>query len=123
MIIYAGVSSYIGNLRGVFDPKGIMVGHVADLSATHGKIGTPAYTAATQVCSCPLIAMSTLNSELQVFHTDDGDLVGLLTVQTGAEGGLSKISSFWNVYNHLAKSRPDLIGTLSQPWPYDGCVR
>ncbi|KAF7987106.1 hypothetical protein HWV62_295 [Athelia sp. TMB] len=105
MIIYAGVSSYIGDLRGIFDPNGTMVGHVADLSGAHGKgaIGAPAYTA-----------------DPQVFHTDDGDLVGLLTLQTAAEGGLSKISSVWRVYNHLAETRPDLIGTLSQSWPYDG---
>ena len=66
MIIYAGVSSYIGNLRGIFDPNGTVVGHVADLSAVYGKgaIGAPAYTADPQVRPCPPFAMSFLDLEL-----------------------------------------------------------
>lgn len=58
----------------------------------------------------------------KVFHTDAGDVISLFALEVAAEGGVSKISSSWKVYNHLAEHRPDLIETLSQPWPYDGCV-
>ncbi|KAF7970414.1 hypothetical protein HWV62_24147, partial [Athelia sp. TMB] len=57
----------------------------------------------------------------QVYHTDEcgPGVVALFTLQTAAEGGLFKISSFGKVYNHLVENRPDLIGTLAQVWPYD----
>jgi hypothetical protein len=35
-------------------------------------------------------------------------------------GGESKISSSWNVYNILARERPDLIHTLAEDWVVDG---
>lgn len=59
---------------------------------------------------------------MEVFHTDIGDIISLLALETAAEGGVSKISSSWRVYNHLAENRPDLIETLSQPWANDTCV-
>ncbi|KZP03183.1 Clavaminate synthase-like protein [Athelia psychrophila] len=104
-IIYAGVSSYVGNLRAVQDGStGGVLAHIKDLSAVYDAraIGAPAYT-----------------TDKQVFHTDAGDIISLLALETAAEGGVSKISSSWRVYNHLAEHRPDLIATLSQPWPYD----
>ncbi|KZP33619.1 Clavaminate synthase-like protein [Athelia psychrophila] len=106
VIVYAGVSSYVGNLRGVQDARaGGVLAHIKDLSALYDAraIGSPAYT-----------------TDKQVFHTDVGDIISLLALQTAAEGGVSKISSSWRVYNHIAAHRPDLIATLSQPWPFDG---
>ncbi|KZP02489.1 Clavaminate synthase-like protein [Athelia psychrophila] len=106
VIIYIGVSSYVGNLRAVQDDNtGGMLAHIKDLSAVYDAraIGSPAYT-----------------TDKQVFHTDSGDIISLLALETAAEGGVSKIGSSWRVYNHIAEHRPDLIETLSQPWPYDG---
>jgi hypothetical protein len=108
MIIYAGVSSHIGPILGRQDskykgkPADVLVNHIADISSTADKerIGSPAYTAVSQV-----------------FHTDVGDIVSLLALSTSAEGGQSKLSSSWRVYNELADTRPDLIWTLTQPWP------
>lgn len=82
-----------------------MLTHVKDLTRTDqaGKIGGPPSTA-----------------DKQVFHTDAGDIVSLLCLQTATESGKSQISSSWLVYNILAKERPDLIWTLSQDWPVDG---
>jgi hypothetical protein len=105
ILIYAGVSSYVGALRGVQDKNGGVLTHIKDLSKTHPakSIGAPAYT-----------------TDRQVFHTDGGaDVVSLFALDTAAEGGISKISSSWRVYNDLAENRPDLINTLSQPWPVD----
>jgi Taurine catabolism dioxygenase TauD, TfdA family len=107
VIIYAGISSHIANLRARQDthfagkPADVVLNHIKDLSNTADKhrIGAPAYT-----------------SEKQVFHTDAGDIISLFALSTSAEGGQSKLSSSWRVYNELAETRPDLIWTLSQPW-------
>jgi hypothetical protein len=112
IIVYTGVSSYIGNVRGRQDSKIIdgvkrssMLNHIKDLSHTSEatKIGAPAYT-----------------TDKQVFHTDVGDIVSLFALNTAAQGGESKLASSWRVYNELSKTRPDLIKTLSQDWVFDG---
>jgi len=112
IIIYAGVSSYIGSVRGRQDTKIIdgikrssMLNHIKDLSKTSvaGKIGAPAYT-----------------TDKQVFHTDAGDIVSLFSLNTAAKGGESKLASAWRVYNELATTRPDIIKTLSEDWDFDG---
>jgi len=114
IIIYAGVSSYIGSARGRQDNKIVdgkkrsqMLNHIKDLSQTSvaGNIGAPAYT-----------------TDKQVFHTDAGDIVSLFALNTAAKGGESKLASSWRVYNELARMRPDIIKTLSENWDFDGCV-
>lgn len=107
VIIYAGVSSHIASIRGRQDhqfegqPADVMLAHIKDLSAVvdASKIGAPAYT-----------------TDKQVFHTDVGDVIALHCLEAAAEGGQSKLSSSWTVYNELAKNRPDLIRTLAEPW-------
>lgn len=105
ILIYAGISAYVGELRGVQDlgKKGVL-NHIKDLTATHSNdiIGAPAYT-----------------TDKQVFHTDVGDIVALFALDIAADGGTSRISSTWKAYNELAATRPDLIRTLAEPWPVD----
>lgn len=105
IIIYAGISSHVASLRGVQDLNAGVLAHIKDLSKTHSAktIGAPAYT-----------------TDKQVFHTDVGDIVALFALETAHEGGVSRISSSWQVYNKLAETRPDLIKTLSEDWPFDG---
>jgi hypothetical protein len=105
IIIYAGISSHVAPLRGVQDLNAGVLAHIKDLSKTHlaKTIGAPAYT-----------------TDKQVFHTDVGDIVALFALETAHEGGVSRISSSWRVYNELAETRPDLIKTLSEDWPFDG---
>ena len=107
VLVYAGVSSYVGGQRGLQNVGGGVLVHIKDLTRTPqaGSIGSPAYT------SVP-----------QVFHTDKGDIVSLMALDVAAEGGTSRISSSWRVYNELAETRPDLIKTLSEPWPFEACV-
>lgn len=108
IIVYAGISSYIAPIRGRQDdrfngePADVVLAHITDLSdvVDPSKIGAPAYT-----------------SDKQVFHTDSGDVIALHCLSEAAEGGQSKLSSSWFVYNELAKTRPDLIRTLAEPWP------
>lgn len=107
IVIYAGVSSHIAPIRGRQDyqyqgqPADVVLSHIKDLSSIldANKIGAPAYT-----------------TEKQVFHTDVGDVIALACLETAAEGGESKLSSSWTVYNELARTRPDLIKTLAEPW-------
>ncbi|EKJ72856.1 hypothetical protein FPSE_06902 [Fusarium pseudograminearum CS3096] len=106
IIIYAGISSHIGSIRGrqdaYYDGKraDVVLGHVKDVrSTTKIKIGSPAYTA-----------------DKQVFHTDSGDIVSLFALGTAAEGGASRLASAWRVYNYIAETRPDLIRTLAEDW-------
>ena len=107
IIAYAGVSSHVGPIRGRQDAKydgqkaDVVLSHIKDLSATAAgaTIGSPAYT-----------------TDKQVFHTDSGNIVALFALETAAEGGASKLASTWKVYNEIARSRPDLIHTLSQNW-------
>jgi hypothetical protein len=113
IIIYAGVSSHIAPIRGrqdhQYDGKlaDVVIAHIKDLTETVDaqKIGAPAYT-----------------TDKQVFHTDSGDVIALFALETAAEGGQSKLSSSWRVYNELAKNRSDLIKTLAEPWVVDECV-
>jgi hypothetical protein len=107
VIIYAGVSAHIATIRGRQDhqfdgrPADVVLNHIKDMSAIvdASKIGAPAYT-----------------TEKQVFHTDAGDVIALLCLEPAAKGGESKLSSSWKVYNELAKTRPDLIRTLTEDW-------
>lgn len=110
VLIYAGVSSYVGSRRGVQERgenSRVVLAHIKDLTETEPlkTIGAPAYT-----------------TDKQVFHTDAGDIISLFVLQTAVEGGLSRISSSWRVYNELAETRPDLIKTLSEPWVFDTYV-
>ncbi|KAF6818422.1 taurine catabolism dioxygenase family protein [Colletotrichum musicola] len=108
--IYAGLSSHIAPRRGRQDrqydgkPADVVITHVKDLTLTKekGQIGSPAYTA-----------------DKQVFHTDAGDIVSLFALSTAAEGGTSKLASIARVYNEIAKTRPDLIHTLTQDWQFE----
>ncbi|OAA65585.1 TfdA family oxidoreductase [Niveomyces insectorum RCEF 264] len=112
IIVYTGVSSYIGSIRGRQDSRVVdgvkqssMMNHIKDLSQTHvaKNIGAPAYT-----------------TDHQVFHCDTGDIVSLYCLSPAASGGESKLASSWRVYNELAKTRPDLIKVLAEDWVIDG---
>lgn len=108
ILIYAGISSHVAGKRGLQDTGGGVLNHIKDLTNTQlaKSIGGPAYT-----------------SVAQVFHTDPGaDIVSLMALDAAAEGGRSRISSSWRVYNELAGTRPDLIKTLAEPWAVEEYV-
>ena len=56
----------------------------------------------------------------QYFHTDAGDLVGLLCIAKAMEGGESDIVSMHHVFNILQRDHPDVAKTLcSRIWYKD----
>ncbi|KFY05110.1 hypothetical protein O988_00265 [Pseudogymnoascus sp. VKM F-3808] len=107
MIIYVGVSSHIGCVRGRQDksfegnPADVMVAHIADFRHPGGddKVVIPAYT----------------DGEVP-FHTDLGNIVSLFTLSEPVSGGETVLASSWRVYNELARTRPDLIRVLADEW-------
>ncbi|PYH47303.1 TauD/TfdA family dioxygenase [Aspergillus saccharolyticus JOP 1030-1] len=112
IIVYVGISAHVAPIRGRQDssydgkPADVMLNHIKDLSGqegSKGRIGAPAYT-----------------TDKQVFHTDQGDIISLFALNAAAAGGQSKLASSWRVYNELAETRPDLIRTLAENWPFDG---
>lgn len=108
--IYTGLSSHVAPIRGRQDnkwegkPADVLVAHVKDLS---------------QSCNTRDIPGPVVTADKQVFHTDSGDVIALFCLSEGESGGESYIASTCHVYNELAATRPDLIKTLSEPWPFD----
>jgi len=104
VIVFAGVSSYIGNVRARQDQGGAAISHVTDLTHSFaGAIGNPAFTA-----------------DPQAMHTDPGEIIGMFCIDIAAEGGESRIASTTTIYNKLAAERPDLLNTLTGDWFLDG---
>jgi hypothetical protein len=67
----------------------------------------------------PGVSNSAYTTDKQVFHSDVGDLIALMALESAAEGGTSRLSSGGRIYNGLAATRPDIIKTLAEPWPID----
>jgi hypothetical protein len=102
------VSSHVGSARGRQDDGGAVLAHIKDLSVSHAHeqgVGNSAYT-----------------TDKQVFHSDVGDLIALMALESAAAGGTSRLSSGGRIYNELAATRPDIIKTLAEPWPLDRLV-
>ena len=53
------------------------------------------------------------------FHCDGSDLVGLLCLENGIEGGLSQVANSVRIHNELVRDAPDLAAALYEPFPYD----
>ena len=53
------------------------------------------------------------------FHCDGSDLVGLLCLDDGLEGGLSAVASSVAIHNAMVEESPELASELYQPQPYD----
>src|SRR4029450_10932593 len=73
---------------------------------------------------CYGVRRSVTNPELQ-FHTDapwidlPPEYVGLLCLNTAAEGGVSRFVSLIDAHSTLRTAEPDLLKRLYQPFPWD----
>jgi hypothetical protein len=53
------------------------------------------------------------------FHTDGSDLVGLMCLQNGIEGGLSTVANSVSIHNRLVGESPELAAEFYKPQPFD----
>lgn len=82
--------------------KGHVLGHVTNQGADFSDPTTRGYQ----------------TGEGLSFHTDGGDVVGLLCVRPSRSGGVSRIASSTTVWNELVRRRPDLAQVLQLPLPH-----
>jgi len=90
IIAFAGISAYIG--RRLKQQSTSAIVHLRDLTQFDPK-------------ERPKIVLKGQTNANQVFHTDAGDIVGLITLGRAEKGGLSQLSSIARTYNEFAKTR------------------
>ncbi|RCH87582.1 hypothetical protein CU098_003504 [Rhizopus stolonifer] len=110
IIIFMGIGSYIG-VRKPQNGKGHVLGHVKDLTENS--------TTKTVYKDDDPTTRIYATRRAQPFHVDGTDVVALLCLSEGHEGGLSSIISSHTVYNRLRELRPDIVELMKQPWLWD----
>jgi hypothetical protein len=102
-MIYWGIGAHLGK-PWAQNAKGHVLGDVTD---QHKEAGDPT------------VRGNEIGGAKLPFHCDGSDLVGLMCLDPGAEGGLSRIANAVVLHNALVRERPDLAEALYQPLPYD----
>ncbi|KAF4119356.1 Taurine catabolism dioxygenase TauD, TfdA family [Geosmithia morbida] len=101
---YMGLGTYLGYFLSQ-NGRGHVLGHVKDVGDD-----------ATQIHKVRIYR----TTARQFFHSDDGDIVGLLCLHRAQEGGESDIVSSHSVWNALQRENPDVARTLTEPiWYFD----
>lgn len=93
--IYWGISQHIGQPISQ-TPRGELIYPVADRGVNPGD---PDYRAPRG------------RSEL-TFHSDSGDVVGLLCMRPAKEGGVSRLASSMSIHNEMLREAPHLLDVL-----------
>ena len=100
-LIFWGLGRYLGAPL-YQNPKGELLGHVYDYGRTYGNIDVRGYET---------------NAYLP-YHTDAGDVVGLLCLRRSLKGGLSSIVSSVTVHNEILAQHPEYLGLLYNGFYY-----
>ena len=100
-LIFWGMGRYLGSPLAQ-NPQGDLLGHVYDHGRTYGQIDVRGYE----------------TNALLPYHTDGCDLVGLLCLRRGLEGGLSSIVSSVTVHNEILAHHPEYLGLLYNGFYY-----
>jgi len=100
-LVFWGFGRYLGSPL-YQNPQGELLGHVYDHGRTYGNIDVRGYET---------------NAYLP-YHTDAGDMVGLLCPRRSLEGGLSSIVSSVTVHNEILANRPEYLGLLYNGFYY-----
>lgn len=98
-LAFRGIGAHLGEALSQ-NGKGHVLGHVADLGLDYGAATTRGYQTP---------------AELR-FHTDGGDVVGLLCLRPARRGGLSRVASSTSVWNALVAAEPRLAAALLRPY-------
>lgn len=103
-VAYMGLGTHIGYFLSQ-NGRGHVLGHVKDVGDDP-----------TQIHKVRIYR----TTARQFFHTDDGDVVGLLCVHRAAEGGESDLVSAHHLWNTLQREHPDVAELLTKPiWYFD----
>ncbi|MBL6618265.1 MAG: TauD/TfdA family dioxygenase [Reyranella sp.] len=84
------------------NPRGDLLGHVYDHGRKYGQIDVRGYET---------------NAHLP-FHTDSGDVVGLLCLRPSTSGGLSSVVSAVTIHNEILKRHPEYLAPLYRGFHY-----
>lgn len=104
-LMYWGIGKHVG-MAVSQSSKGDLLGDVRDFGAdTHSSTGR-----------------GYMSRQHLGFHTDTSDVVALMVLRPAKAGGLSKICSSLAIRNEIARTRPDLLEVLYQPffWSWKG---
>ncbi len=96
--LFCGVGAHLGLARSQ-NAAGHILGHVRNIGADPNDPNARIYQ----------------TSARQSFHTDSADVVGLLCLREGMEGGDSLLVSAESIYNRMKAERPDLLDRLFDP--------
>jgi hypothetical protein len=99
--IFWAMGLYIGHAV-TQNPRGDLLGHVYDHGRKYGQIDVRGYET---------------NAHLP-FHTDSGDLVGLLCLRRSRSGGLSSVVSAVTIHNEILKRHPEYLPPLYRGFHY-----
>ena len=99
--LYVGLCRNLGTTLSQ-SPGGDHIGDVRNLNVDVNSSRGRAYTS---------------NQKL-TFHSDQADVVCLVVLRVAKAGGLSKLASALAIRNEIARTRPDLLEVLHQPFPW-----
>ncbi|EPS40150.1 hypothetical protein H072_6029 [Dactylellina haptotyla CBS 200.50] len=101
VVIFLGLSSYVGSKLGMQTLSKSALAHLTNLRPLYaeGLIKSPGYTN---------VHMS--------FHNDTAHIIALFVAGVADNGGGSMVASSAKVYNELAAHKPHVIKTLSEDW-------
>ncbi len=100
-IAYWGIGRHMGQAS-PNNPEGEMFGHIADMGKDYDNPMHRGYQTSAEM----------------FFHSDQCDILTLLSLQKGKSGGMTKVVSSLKVHNELLARRPDLLDLLTQPFHY-----
>lgn len=98
---YFGIGAHLGEALSQ-NNKGHTLGHVTNTGLNYADPTTRGYQT---------------NAELR-FHTDAGDIVGLICIRPAKTGGLSKICSSTTVWNEIVKRSPQHAQALTETYSF-----
>jgi hypothetical protein len=96
-----GIGLHIGTAV-TQNPRGELLGHVYDYGRKYGELDVRGYET---------------NAHLP-FHTDSGDIVGLLCLRRAQSGGLSSVVSAITIHNEILKRHPEYLEPLYRGFHY-----
>ena len=107
-MIYWGLAKYIGTAV-TQSHRGDIIGDVRDIGVDTNSAKGRGYT----------------SNQRLIFHCDSADVTGLFCINTAKAGGRSLIVSSIAIHNEIARTRPDLLAVLHQPyiWSWQGQER